>query len=103
MPVEAPDVVTFGPFRLDRRNRQLTRAGAGVPLGGRAFDVLSVLADAGGETVSKETLLDQAWSGVTVDENNIQVQISALRRALGEAWIITVTGHGYRLARVGTP
>jgi TolB-like protein len=101
LPVEAPDVVTFGPFRLDRRNRRLTRAGAGVPLGGRALDVLSVLADAGGETVSKETLLDQAWSGVTVDENNIQVQISALRKALGEAWIITVTGHGYRLAKVG--
>lgn len=99
MPVEAPDVVTFGPFRLDRGNRQLTRSGVGVPLGGRAFDLLTVLVDAAGETVGKETLLDRAWSGLTVDENNIQVQISALRRALGESWIITVTGHGYRLAR----
>jgi DNA-binding winged helix-turn-helix (wHTH) protein len=104
LPAEAPDVVTFGPFRLDRRNRHLTRDGIGVPLGGRALNVLSVLVAAAGETVSKETLLDRAWSGLTVDENNIQVQISALRRALGEPWIITVTGHGYRLAReiVGT-
>jgi TolB-like protein len=104
LPAEAPDVVTFGPFRLDRRNRHLTRDSIGVPLGGRALNVLSVLVAAAGETVSKETLLDRAWSGLTVDENNIQVQISALRRALGEPWIITVTGHGYRLAReiVGT-
>ena len=48
---------------------------------------------------AKDALLDRAWPGLTVDENNVQVQISALRKALGEDWIITVPGHGYRLAR----
>jgi TolB-like protein len=100
LPIETPEEVAFGPFRLDHRNRRLTRAGAAVPLGGRAIDVLSVLvAAAVGETVSKDTLLERAWPSVTVDENNVQVQISALRKALGENWIITVPGHGYRLAQ----
>jgi TolB-like protein len=100
LPIEAPEEVAFGPFRLDHRNRRLTKAGVAVPLGGRAIDVLSVLvAAAVGETVSKDTLLERAWPGVTVDENNVQVQISALRKALGENWIITEPGHGYRLAQ----
>src|SRR6516225_354239 len=99
LPAETPEEVAFGPFRLDHRNRRLTKAGVAVPLGGRAIEVLSVLAGAVGETVSKDALLDRAWPGLTVDENNVQVQISALRKALGEDWIITVPGHGYRLAR----
>jgi DNA-binding winged helix-turn-helix (wHTH) protein len=97
--------VAFGPFRLDRRARSLTRAGAEVTLGRRAFDVLCVLASAGGEAVSKDTLLELAWPGLTVEENNLQVQISALRKALGEGMITTIPGRGYRLtmARPGGP
>jgi adenylate cyclase len=87
----------LGPFRLDRRGRSLTRDGAPVSLGGRALDVLVVLASAAGETVGKDALLDQVWPGLTVEENNLQVQISALRKALGEGWIVTVPGRGYRL------
>jgi len=94
---EEPDIV-FGPFRLNRRNRSLTRNGVTVPLGGRAFDTLAVLAATQGTTMSKEALLDAVWPGVTVEENNLQVQISALRKALGEGWIVTVPGRGYRLA-----
>jgi TolB-like protein len=99
LPIETPGEVAFGPFRLDHRNRRLTKAGAAVSLGGRAIDVLSVLVATAGETVSKDALLGRAWPGLTVDENNVQVQISALRKALGDDWIITVPGRGYRLAQ----
>ena len=99
MPVVPPNQIPFGPFLLDRRSRSLTRAGVAVPLGGRALDVLAVLAAAAGGIVDKETLLDQAWPGLTVDENNLQGQISTLRKALGEASIITIPGRGYRLTQ----
>ena len=89
--------VAFGPFRLDQQGRSLTRAGAEVSLGRRAFDVLCVLAAAGGEPVSKDALLDQVWPGLTVEENNLQVQISALRKVLGDGMIVTIPGRGYRL------
>jgi TolB-like protein/tetratricopeptide (TPR) repeat protein len=87
----------FGPFRYDTHTRSLTRDGGPISVGGRALDVLAVLASAAGETVGKDALLDRAWPGLTVDENNLQVQISALRKALGEGWIVTVPGRGYRL------
>jgi adenylate cyclase len=95
-----PDIsrfVTFGPFRLDRLGRRLTHGKAEVPLSGRAFDVLCVIAAAGGEMVAKETLLQNVWPGLTVEENNLQVQISTLRKALGSGVIATVPGRGYRI------
>ncbi len=98
MPGADEPEIAFGPYRMDQRNRSLTREGVAVPLGGRAFDTLSVLAAASGATVGKEALLDAVWPGLTVEENNLQVQISALRKALGEGWIVTVPGRGYRLA-----
>ena len=61
-------------------------------MGRRAFDVLCVLAAAGGEPVSKDALLDQVWPGLTVEENNLQVQISALRKVLGDGMIVTIPG-----------
>jgi TolB-like protein len=87
----------FGPFRLDGHSRSLTRDGALVLVGGRALDILLVLARAAGQTVGKATLLDQVWPGRTVEENNLQVHISALRKRLGEGRIITVPHRGYRL------
>lgn len=92
-----PPPVAFGPFRLDQHGRRLTRAGVEISLGGRAFDVLCVLADTGGEAVSKDTLLDRVWPGLMVEENNLQVQISTLRKVLGESRIATIPGRGYRL------
>jgi TolB-like protein len=88
----------FGPFRLDRPGRELLRDGEVVPLGRRAFDTLAALVDADGATLTKDTLLAAVWPGLTVEENNLQVQISALRKALGDGWIITVPGRGYRLS-----
>ena len=64
-----PDVV-IGPFRLDRLNRRLTHDGVAVRLGGRALDVLEVLAAAAGETVTKHALLDQVWPGLIVEEKS---------------------------------
>jgi len=90
--------IVFGPFRLDRQGRTLSRNGVPLRLHGRALDVLVVLAAAAGGLVSKDELLDQVWSTVTVDENNLQQQISTLRKALGGDLIITVPGRGYRLA-----
>lgn len=97
MPVSGEQPVVFGPFKLNPGDRSLARDGVSIALGGRAFDVLVLLASADGETVSKDTLLDKVWPGLTVEENNLQVQISVLRRALGDGWITTVPGRGYRL------
>ena len=97
MPAGGQNDMNIGPFRLDPRGRSLTRDGVPIALGGRALDVLAVLAQAAGETVSKDDLLDRVWPGLTVEENNLQVQISTLRKALGDGWIVTVPGRGYRL------
>ena len=91
------DVLALGPYLLDRRQRRLTRDGDPVPLGSRAFDTLAVLAAASGQTLTKDHLLASVWPGLTVEENNLQVQVSALRKVLGEGWIVTVPGRGYRL------
>src|SRR5215218_8591433 len=74
----------------------------------RQLDILCVLAVAGGETVSKNQLLDQVWPGLVVEENNLAVHISALRRELadgmnGQSLLVTVPGRGYRLIGLNEP
>ena len=96
VPGTAQPDFAFGPFLLRTRERILTRGGSPVPVGGRAFDVLAVLA-AAGKTVGKQVLMDQVWAGRAIEENNLQVHISALRKVLGSEWIVTVPGRGYRL------
>src|SRR5262245_60149976 len=96
--------VTFGDFRLDLDQRVLTRSGEPVQIKGRPLELLCMLAAAGGKVVTKDTLMAQVWPGVVVEENNLAVQISALRRALGangEAHVLTVSGRGYRLVGIG--
>jgi TolB-like protein/tetratricopeptide (TPR) repeat protein len=103
-----PDEVAFGPFQLDLGRRQLSRDGTPVQLGGRALDLLMVLAAADGSVVTKDQLMAQVWPGAVVDENNIQVHISALRKALDDGggaqrYVRTVQGRGYRLVGSSGP
>ena len=89
------DQISFGPFRFDLGDSKLSFQGAPISLGSRALDILRVLALAKGNVVSKDQLLDAVWPGLAVEENNIQVHISALRKELdkrtdGESFIVTV-------------
>src|SRR6185503_1187605 len=94
--------VIFGRFRLDLASRSLERDGQPVKLGSRALDILCVLAEAKGEIVTKDDLMARVWRGLIVEENNIQVHVSALRKALDggaddQSHLITVPSRGYRL------
>ncbi len=99
-PVIAPHPVitdsTFGAFVLQRHERRLLRDGQSVLVGARAFDVLCVLVENAGQLVTKQGLLDAVWPGLVVEENNLQVHVSSLRRILGADTIATVPGRGYR-------
>jgi TolB-like protein/Flp pilus assembly protein TadD len=91
--------VTFGPFRLDTQRRLLWRSGVVVELGGRAMDILCALANARGDLVTKDTLMERVWPDQVVEDNTLQAQVSAVRRALGDAGsrhVMTVPGRGYR-------
>jgi predicted ATPase/DNA-binding winged helix-turn-helix (wHTH) protein len=94
-------VYRFGPFRLDTGVGSLTRDGQPTGLGPRAVGVLQLLAASSNEYVSKSDLLDAAWPGVVVEEANLAVQMSAIRRALGlgsaDIRIETLPRRGYRL------
>ncbi|MEJ2379248.1 MAG: winged helix-turn-helix domain-containing tetratricopeptide repeat protein [Pseudolabrys sp.] len=98
----ADDELGFGPFRLEPAKRALMRGNKPVRLGNRAFDILCALTAAHGDLVSKDALMAAAWPGQIVEENAIQAQVSALRKALDEErtgtnYIMTVPGRGYRL------
>jgi len=73
-------------------------AGRPAALGGRAFDLLLALIEHRDRVVPKTELFDRVWPGLVVEENNLQVQISALRKLLGPAVIVTIPGRGYRFA-----
>lgn len=91
----------FGPFRVDPVKRILLRDGQPVPLTGKAFDILLVLLEARGETLTKDQLMECVWAGTVVEEGNLSRNISTLRKALGESpdehrYIVTLPGLGYR-------
>jgi predicted ATPase len=94
-------VYRFGPFRLDAEVRSLTRDEHPTGLGARAVGVLQVLVERANQYVSKSELLDAAWPGVVVEEANLAVQMSAIRRVLAHACaevrIETLPRRGYRL------
>ena len=95
---EALGGVEFGRFRLLPHRRELRADGVAVELGSRAFDILMVLTEARGALVTKDEILSRVWPDTVVEENNLVVQISTLRKALGEDrdFIRTVSGRGYR-------
>ena len=91
----------LGPFRLDMQSDLLWRGTEPTALGRRAIALLRALVERRGAVVSKDALIDAAWSGQVVEENNLTVQIAALRRVLGEEpggsrWIETMPRRGYR-------
>lgn len=87
----------LGRFELRLHERLLLDEGRPLPLGSRAFDLLAALVAGRGRMLSKEDLLDTVWPGLVVEENNLQVQVSKLRRLLGREAIATVAGRGYQL------
>ncbi|MEO8509413.1 MAG: transcriptional regulator, partial [Betaproteobacteria bacterium] len=86
----------FGRFELQPVERRLLADGHPVALGARAFDLLLALVARAGQLVSKNELLTQVWPGLVVEENNLQVQVSALRKLLGQSSVSTIPGRGYR-------
>jgi DNA-binding winged helix-turn-helix (wHTH) protein len=94
-------IYELGPFRLDTEAQVLTQNGVATALGARGVAVLAVLVSQAGEYVEKSAIVDEAWPGIVVEDANLAVQISAIRRVLaraphGEQWIETLTRRGYR-------
>ncbi|MBB3261673.1 putative ATPase/DNA-binding winged helix-turn-helix (wHTH) protein [Paraburkholderia bannensis] len=89
----------LGNIQIDLQMRTLRRAGEVVRLSSRAFDILAVIVSADGRLVTKDELMTAVWPDTIVEENNIQVHLSALRKALGadRDLILTVPGRGYQL------
>jgi predicted ATPase/DNA-binding winged helix-turn-helix (wHTH) protein len=90
------EVLKYGRFEIRPALRQVWVEGAVLPLGARAFDLLMLLVEHRERVVSKDEIFRRVWPGLVVEENNLSVQISALRRALGADAITTITGRGYR-------
>jgi adenylate cyclase len=96
-------VYRFGPFELDGAEHRLLRNGVEVPLQLKAFETLCILVERAGRLLTKDDLLRQLWPGTIVEENNLNKNISMLRKALGEcatgqSYIETVPRVGYRFA-----
>jgi pimeloyl-ACP methyl ester carboxylesterase/DNA-binding winged helix-turn-helix (wHTH) protein len=98
---EAPVYYQFGPFQLDTAEHRLLRDGKEVPLQLKAFETLCILVKNAGRLLRKEDLLRQVWPDAVVEENNLNKNVSMLRKALGEgatgqSYIETVPRVGYR-------
>jgi FixJ family two-component response regulator/DNA-binding winged helix-turn-helix (wHTH) protein len=93
-------MIRLGQATISLERREAFLDGQPLRVGGRAFEILSVLMQAEGRIVSKDELITQVWPDTVVEENNLQVQISSLRKLLGEkALIQTVPRRGYRLLK----
>ena len=86
----------FGNAELRPEQRKLLTAGKDSRIGARAFDLLLTLVERRDRVVTKNELLDSVWPGLVVEESNLQVHISSLRKVLGPEVIVTIPGRGYR-------
>lgn len=94
-------VISFAEFELDTVHRKLLREGEVIALHAKAFDLLAFLIENNGRVIGKDEILDTVWEGQIIEESNLTVQISNLRKALGETknnprFLITVPGKGYK-------
>src|SRR6266513_5634222 len=93
-------IFAFGPFRLLAAQRLLLEGDTPVRLGSRAFDILAALVERSGEVIDKDELKSRTWPKTFVEDANLKIQISALRRVLGDGqggnrYIATIPGRGY--------
>src|SRR5215469_11807207 len=101
MPLTEREMLQFGPFSLDPTERIILRDGAPVTLTPKVFDTLVYLVRNRGRLLTKDELLKEIWPNTFVEEVNLAVNISALRKAFGEGpqdgrYIATIPGSGYR-------
>ena len=94
-------IYEFGPFRVDVLRRLLLREGKQVRLPAKAFEILLVLLEGKGRLIEKDELMRKVWHDAVVEENNLTVNISALRKSLTESpgehrYVVTVPGRGYQ-------
>jgi predicted ATPase/DNA-binding winged helix-turn-helix (wHTH) protein len=94
-PAISASSIRFGRVTLLPGQRQVLLGDEPARLGGRAFDLLNTLVARRGQILRKQELLELVWPGMVVEENNLQVQICALRKLLGPQAILTVPGRGY--------
>jgi len=98
--LSASSVIAFGPFRLFPTERRLELDGVPLKVGSRALDILICLAEHPGELLSTRTLMERVWQGLVVEESSLRVNISNLRRAMGDdsvssRYIVNIPGRGY--------
>src|SRR5262245_58356674 len=103
--------ISFGPFRLLPAQQLLLEGESPIRIGSRALEILIALVERPGELVTKNELMARVWPNTVVEEGNLKVHVSALRRALGDGqpgrrYLATVPGRGYRFVapiQVSTP
>lgn len=86
----------FGDFVLATEERKLSRDGIELPLGARAFDMLSFMVANRHRVLTKAEILDAVWPDIAVEESNLTVHVSALRKVLGPKALATIPGRGYQ-------
>ena len=98
-------MISIGGLQVDFIRREIRHHKKLLQVGTRAFDILELLANANGALVSKEEIMRAVWPTTVVEENNLQVHVSALRKAFGihSELIRTVAGRGYRLLPIPNP
>lgn len=94
-------IYKFDKFQLDVTNRRLMRDEKPVQLPAKAFDLLKTLVENSGQLVGKDEIFSRVWQDQIVEESNLTVHISQIRKALSETkknprFIETVPGYGYR-------
>jgi DNA-binding winged helix-turn-helix (wHTH) protein len=92
-------VYKFGVWEIDLARREMRLNGIATDVGSRAFEIVETLVQSAGELIDKYDLMNRVWPGAAVEENTLQAQISAIRKALGpdRGLLKTIAGRGYRL------